>query len=193
MTVPPCDHCGQPWAHRFEGAPVKRNIRKVIVLAVLGGLAAQIPFIVFAAYVYVGLTRPIMMASSGGAIPAGPLRPALQACTLFDRWEATAGSNTNLLNRAVADAHSPRVPFARQLKTRLKADLGGLRSEIRQASYTHSRMKTVSYEQAIQAECAPFIADYRHVRRHHNGLHRPRPGPRHSAITHAVRAPPPGN
>jgi len=49
MTVPPCDHCGQPWAHRFEGAPVKRNIRKVIVLAVLGGLAAQIPFLVFAA------------------------------------------------------------------------------------------------------------------------------------------------
>jgi len=92
----------------------------------------------------------MMTTSTSVQIPAGPLRPALQACTLFDRWEATAGSNTNLLNRAVADAHSPRVPFARQLKTRLKADLGGLRSEIRQASYTHSRMKTVSYEQAIR-------------------------------------------
>jgi hypothetical protein len=56
MTVPPCDHRGQLWAHGFGGPPPKRGVGKVIVLAVLGGVAAQILFIVVAAYVYAGLS-----------------------------------------------------------------------------------------------------------------------------------------
>jgi len=170
---------------------VKRNIRKVIVLAVLGGLAAQIPFMVFAAYVFVGLTRPIMMASSGGAIPAGSLRPRLQACELFSKWERT--HDPNLLNRAVADAHSPRVPWPSKLP--LRTYLGGLRSWTQNATSAHSPT-AIGLEHAVQAECAPVIADYRHVRGHHNRLHRPRPGQAsamRSAIIRAVRAPPPGN
>jgi hypothetical protein len=56
MTVPPCDHRGQLWARGFGGPPPKRGVGKVIVLAVLGGVAAQILFIVVAAYVYAGLS-----------------------------------------------------------------------------------------------------------------------------------------
>jgi len=184
MTVPPCDHCGQPWAHGFDGPPVKRAVGKVIVLAVLGGVAAQILVMVLAAYVYAGLSRHSSTVISLG-LPAGPLRPALQACALFDRWEATAGSN-NLLNRAVADAHSRRVPW--QLKTRLRTDLGGLRSGIREATYAHSVTTTVNYEYAIQADCAPIMAAYHHVRRHHRGPHRPRLGQRGDTTVRGNRA-----
>lgn len=92
MTVPPCDHCGQPWAHRVDGTPVKRGTGKAIVLAILGGVAAQILFIVAVALVLAGLTRPPN--TIGGIphrsvairhLPAGSLRPRLQACELFDK------------------------------------------------------------------------------------------------------------
>jgi len=148
MTVPPCDHCGQLWAHRFDGPPAKRNIGTVIALAVLGGLAVQIPFIVLAAYVYAGLTTHMMMVTQGG-IPAGSLRPRLQACELFSKWERT--HDPNLLNRAAADARSPRVQW--QLEPRFRADLVGLRNSIRRETYVHSPATISHYEHAVQDYC----------------------------------------
>jgi hypothetical protein len=186
--MPPCDHCRQPWAHGLDGPPVKRDVGKVIVLAVLGGVAAQILFIVLAAYVYVGLSRQSSTVLTYARLPAGPLRPAFQACALFDRWEATTGANTNLLNRAVADAHSPRVP--RQSKLHLRTDLSGLRNGIREATYAHSLTTAVNYEHAVRADCAPIMAANHHVRRHHHGPRRPRLGQTstmRSAIIRAVR------
>ncbi len=169
MTKPPCDHCEQPWAHGSDGPSVKRDVGKVIVLAVLGGVVAQIVFIVLAAYVFVLSRQPETTIIRG--LPAGPLRPAFQACASFSRWEATAGSNTDLLNRAVADADSPRVP--RPFKMRLRTDLSDLRTGIREATFAHSLTTTVNYEHAVQADCAPIMAAYHHVRRHQHGPHRP--------------------
>ena len=195
MTMPPCDHCGRPWAHGFDGPPVKRDVGKVIVIAVLGGVVAQIMFIVLAGYVYVSLSHQSSTAIISAGPPPGPTRPVLQACTLFDRWEAKAGSSTNLLNQAVADAYSPRVPW--RLKRRLTNDLSGLRSGIREATYAHSRMTTASYEHAIQADCAPTLATWRHFwRRLHHRSHRHRPGQApHRAVSDHRSARPrqPGN
>jgi hypothetical protein len=161
MTNSPCDHCGQPWAHGFEGPPVRRHTGRVIVLAVLGGVA-QALLIVLAAYLSLGLnvSRPVFTVISVGP-DAAPLRPALQACTSFDRWRASANSSPSLLNRAVGDANSPRVPW--RLKSRLRADLSGLRREVQQGAFAHSRVKTDSYVHAIQADCAPTLAAWRHL------------------------------
>jgi hypothetical protein len=157
MTVPPCEHCGQPWAHGFGDPPVRRGVGKVIVLAVLGGIAAYLLLIVAAAYLFAGLTRPTGTVIFRHVV-AGPLRPRLQACELFYKWEGT--HDPNVLNRAVADAHSPRVPLQSQL--RLRTDLGGLRSSTRNATYAHSPT-TISFEHAVQADCAPIVAAYHHV------------------------------
>src|SRR5215472_17293814 len=101
--------------HRFDGPPAKRNIGKVIAMAVLGGLAAQIPFIVVTAYVYAGLTTHMMVVTQGGN-RAGSLMPRLRACELFYKWERT--HDPNLLNRAVADARISRVPWQSKLPFR---------------------------------------------------------------------------
>src|SRR5215470_3509547 len=103
MTVPPCDHCDQPWAH--SELPAKRGVGKVIVLAVLGGVVAQILFIVLASHIY---PRPSQPHRIGGAVVvrghySGPMRPVLRACTLFKRWEANGRSNARLLDQAIAD------------------------------------------------------------------------------------------
>src|SRR5262250_930867 len=137
MTVPPCDHCGQPWAHSFGRPAAKQNLRKVIVLAVLGGLGAQLPLLVFAAFIYAGLTRPDMV-TIGRIIsmpPAGPLVPMSQACRLFDRWQRNP-RNPSLLDQALADAYSPRVP--EKFSSRLRGELDGLRNWNRVATSLHS-------------------------------------------------------
>jgi hypothetical protein len=171
--VPPCDHCDQPWAH--SELPAKRGVGKVIVLAVLGGMVAQILFIVLAAHVF---SRPIQHRSLGGPVvmrghPAGPMRPALLACTLFERWEADGHSNPKLLNRAIDYAHASRVNSL--LKSRLPTDLSGLRDGVREATIAHSRMTAASYEHAlehaVQADCAPTLAAWHHfAHRHHKKL-----------------------
>jgi len=181
-AVPPswCPSCGQPWeTHwRCPPPPRKRETGKLIVLAFLVGVVLVFESLLLAAYLSGALMRPDMVTRIGSIRlqPAGPLRPMLQSCELFHRWERT--HHPSLLNRAVSDAHSPRVP--QQYKLRLRTDLGGLRSWTREAHSAHSPT-TVNYEHAIEAVCAPLVSDYRHARRHHHGSHRsqvsPSPGP----------------
>jgi hypothetical protein len=174
MTVPPCDHCGQPSAHSEPS--VKRGVSKVIVLAVLGGVVAQILFVMIAAYTYSGLSQPrTIHRSLGGPIVVrghrgGPMRPALRACTLFKRWEAHGRSNMGLLDQAIAEAQASRVNVL--LKSRLPTDLSGLRDGLREAPVAHSRMTAANYEHAVehavQADCAPTLAAWHHfAQRHH--------------------------
>jgi hypothetical protein len=173
MAVPPCDHCGQPWAH--SELPAKRGVGNVIVLAVLGGIVAQILFIVLAAHVF---SRPVQHRSFGAPVVvrghyAGPMRPVLRACTLFKRWEASGRSNPKLLDQAIADAHSNRVDA--QLQSRLPTDLSGLRDGVRETTIAHSRMTAASYEHAVehavQADCTRTLAVWRHLaHRHHKRL-----------------------
>ena len=134
--------------HRFDGPPAKRNIGKVIALAVLGGLAAQIPFIVVTAYVYAGLTTHMMVVAQGGN-RAGSLMPRLRACELFYKWERT--HDPNLLNRAVADARISRVPW--QSKLPFRTSLGGLRRWTQAATSAHSPATIDHYEHAVQDDC----------------------------------------
>jgi len=100
------------------------------------------------------------------------MRPALRACTLFQRWDASGRSNTKLLDHAIADAHASRVNIL--LKSRLPTDLSGLRNGLPEATFAHSRMTAVSYEHAVehavQADCAPILAAWHHFARlHHHG------------------------
>jgi hypothetical protein len=151
VQTPTC-RCGQLWeAHRCPRPP-RRSLWK---LGVLGGVAGLI-LTVAAGLVVAALLRPAEVSTSGftaGHLPAGPVQPRLQACMMFYRWEGT--QNTNYLNQAVADAHSPRVP--RQSKLRFMTDLSGLRSSTRQAIYARSPT-IINYEHAIQTDCNRFTA-----------------------------------
>lgn len=125
---------------------------------VLGGLAGLIAFVV-AAVVLAGFFRPaIVISHSIVAMPASPLRPKVQACELFYRWEVT--HQTNLLNLAVADARSSRGPW--QSKVHLVTEFSGLRSWIRWAAEKHAYSSwapnipgesLVNREHAIQGDC----------------------------------------
>jgi hypothetical protein len=81
---------------------------RVVALAVAGGIAIQIPFVVAALAFAARLMRPSFSTVTIKPAPAGPLRPRVQACELFYAWERTY--NPSLLNQAVADARSRRVP-----------------------------------------------------------------------------------
>ncbi len=139
--------CGEPWdAH---GCPLPRH-RSVWQVAAMSGVVGLI-LTVLTALALAGYLRPGEVSTSGftaGHRLAGPLRPRLQACMMFYRWEGT--HNTNFLNQAVADAHSPRVPG--QSKLLFMTDMSGLRSSTREANFAHSST-TISYEHAIQADC----------------------------------------
>jgi len=65
--------------------------------------------------------------------------------------------------------HSPRVPW--QSKVRLRTDLGGLLSSVREQRYPNSPTTTSHYAHAVQADCAPVMAGY-HVRPPHAGTPR---------------------
>jgi len=165
MTVPPCDHCRQPWAHGLDGPPVKRGTGKVIVLAILGGVAAQILFIVAAALVLAWLTPPTIIggiphsAVAMRPLPTGSLRPRLQACELFHKWQRT--HDASLLKQAVVDAQSPRVPlspaFPWPTKAQFRTDFSGLLRSTQGARFARSRM-AISFEHRVQADCAPDVA-----------------------------------
>jgi hypothetical protein len=187
MTMPPCEHCGQPWAHGSEGASVRRNRGRVVALAAIGGVV-QALIIVLVAFIVLGFSsRPSTVEVIQNPLPPGPLRPQLQACTLFTQWAARADASTTLLNRAVADASSPRVPWP--WRARLRADLSGLQAEVRQGAFVHSRPMTDSYALAVQADCAPVLADWHHIW-HQRRISRLRHGPATRPARSASARPP---
>jgi hypothetical protein len=92
---------------------------------------------------------------------------------LFKLWEAGGRSNPKLLDQAIDYAHASRVNSL--LKSRFPTDLSGLRDGVREAPFAHSRMTAASYEHAVehavQADCAPTLAAWRHfAHRHHKRL-----------------------
>jgi hypothetical protein len=66
-----------------------------------------------------------------------------------------------LLNQAVADAYSSRVPW--QFAPRFRADLSGLRSWTRKGAHSPT---AISFEHAVQDNCKQIKADL-------NWRHRP--------------------
>src|SRR5262249_68219 len=117
-----------------------------VALAVAGGIILQILFLVVAALVVVDLTRPSISIAGITRAPAGPVQPRVQACELFYAWEKT--HNPSLLNRAVADAHSSRVPW--QFKPRFISVFSGLRSWTRKGAHSP---RAISFEHAVQGVC----------------------------------------
>ena len=141
-----CD-CGHPWeVHELRcPGPKHRGAGRVVALALAGGVAVQVLFVaaVFAA----GVISPPPLTLGGPVLyHAGPVQPRVQACELFYAWEKT--HNPGLLNRAVDDAHSWRVPW--QFKPRFRTDLTGLRNSTRRSAHSP---KAISFEHAVQSEC----------------------------------------
>jgi hypothetical protein len=160
VQTPRCP-CGQPWeAHELRcPRPKHQGVGRVIALAVAGGLVLQVLFVsalVFAA----GLTSPRRFSPAVlHVLPAGPVQPRVQACELFYAWEKT--HNPSLLNRAVADAYSSRVPW--QVAPRFRTDLSGLRNSTRKSAHSPT---AISFEHAVQDTCKQIKADL-------NWRHRP--------------------
>jgi hypothetical protein len=140
--------CGQPWdAHELRCPRQKhQGVGRVVALAVAGGVALQILFLVVAALFVAGLTRPSTSLAGMTRASAGPVQPRVQACELFYAWEKT--HNPSLLNRAVADAHSSRVPW--QFKPGFISVLSGLRRWTREGVHTP---RAISFEHAVQGVC----------------------------------------
>src|SRR5215475_1669452 len=106
MTSPlsaPCA-CGQPWETHHLRCPRQkhRGRGKVIALALAGGIALQLLF-VLAVLDFGGLLRPITTADVLHAALAGPTQPRVPACEEFYAWKRT--HRPTLLNHAVADAY----------------------------------------------------------------------------------------
>jgi hypothetical protein len=139
--------CGQPWeAHELRcPRPKDRRTGRVIALAVAGGLALQVLFIValFGAF----QSRPTVITGLS-RVPsvAGPIQPRVHACELFYAWKKT--HNLGLLNQAVADAYSSRVP--RQVAPRVRAHLSGLRDSALKSAHSPT---AISLERAVQHDC----------------------------------------
>ena len=158
----PCT-CGKPWEdHELRCPRQKRQgVGRVVALAVSGGVAVQVLFvvaIVFAAGL-INSPRTVTMGPPPRYVVAGPVQPRVQACELFYAWEKT--HNPSLLNRAVADAGSSRVPW--KFKRHFRTDLNGLRSWTRQGAHSP---RAISFEHAVQDNCKLIRADL-------NWRHRP--------------------
>jgi len=125
--------CGQPWeAHeRRCPRPKHQGVGRVVALAVAGGIALQILFVVMLLFA-AGLTSSRISTAAISPPTAGPVQPRVQACELFYAWEKT--HNPSLLDRAVADAYSSRVRW--QFAPRFKADLSGLRKSTRKSAHS---------------------------------------------------------
>jgi len=118
----------------------------VVALAVAGGIALQILFVVMLVFA-AGLTSSRIISTAAISPPtAGPVQPRVQACELFYAWEKT--HNPALLNQAVADAHSSRVPW--QFKPRFISVFSGLRSWTREGAHSP---RAISFEHAVQGVC----------------------------------------
>jgi hypothetical protein len=118
----------------------------VIALAVAGGLVLQVLFVVALAVVVAGLTRPQHHPLRIAIATAGPVQPRVRARELFYAWKKT--QKPSLLNEAVADAHSSRIPW--QFAPRFRTDMTGLRDSVRESA--HSRT-AISFEDAVQNDC----------------------------------------
>jgi hypothetical protein len=160
MAMPPAAQtprcrCGEPWeAHQLRcPRPKHQGVGRVIALAVAGGVVLQLLFVVALVFA-VGLMRP----STSPAVfrvllpPAGPVQPRVQACELFYAWEKT--HKPSLLDRAVADAYSSRVPWP--FAPRFRADLSGLRNSTRKSAHSPA---AISFEHAVQDNCKQIKAD----------------------------------
>jgi hypothetical protein len=118
----------------------------VVALAVAGGIALQVLFIV-ALFAAAGLVRPGTSAVVLGVPRAtGPVQPRVQACELFYAWKKT--HNPSLLNQAVADSYSSRVPW--QFAAHFRSDLTGLRDSVRKSAHSPT---VISLEHAVQHHC----------------------------------------
>jgi hypothetical protein len=121
----------------------------VVGLALAGGVAVQVLFVVAVVFA-AGLARrqhhlrfhPLRIAIA----TAGPVQPRVRACELFYAWKKT--HKPSLLNEAVADAHSSRIPW--QFAPRFRTDMTGLRDSVRESA--HSRT-AISFEHAVQHHC----------------------------------------
>jgi hypothetical protein len=118
----------------------------VIALAVAGGVVLQVLFVV-ALFGVAGQRSPAIITGLSRVPPtAGPLQPRVHACELFYAWKKT--HNLSLLNQAVADAYSSRVP--REVAPRVRADLSGLRD----SSLTSAHSPTATrFDHAVQHDC----------------------------------------
>jgi hypothetical protein len=126
----------------------------VVALAVAGGIALQMLFFV-ALFASVGMARPTIGSIptvTHVAPPADPVRPRVQACELFYAWEKT--HNLSLLNHAVTDSYSSRVP--RLFRTNFRADLTSLRGST--LMNAHSPL-TIRFKHAVQDNCKQIKAD----------------------------------
>jgi len=143
-----CPNCGQPWeAHWRCPPPRKRGTGKLIVLAVLVGVVLLVESVALAAYLDGALTRHQHFSTAiRSRVNVGPVQPRVQACELFYAWEKTR--NPSLLNRAVADAHSSRVPL--QFKPRFISVFSGLRRWTWEGAHSP---KAISSEHAVQVVC----------------------------------------
>ena len=140
--------CGQPWDEHELRCPRSKRQRagRVIALAVAGGIVLQVLF-VFALFVAAGVMRSSTSVTVLRAAPiAGPIEPRMHACELFYAWKRT--HNPSLLNQAVADAYSSRVPS--QFAPRFRADLSGLRDSALKSAHSPT---AVSFEHAVQHDC----------------------------------------
>src|SRR5215813_13507789 len=145
----PCA-CGQPWeAHELRCQRQKRQgVGRVVALAVAGGVAVQVLFVVAIVFAAGLISPPLRSIGLPGHryVVAGPVQPRVQACELFYAWEKT--HNPSLLNRAVADAHSSRVPW--QVKPRFISVLSGLRRWTWEGAHSP---RAISFEHAVQVVC----------------------------------------
>ena len=114
-------------------------------MAVIGGVLLQaLPVALFV--VAAAQSRPIISVPGIRASVAGPIPPRVRACEEFYAWRRTR--NPVLLDQAVGDAYSSRVP--RQFASRFRTDLTGLRESVRMSA--HSRT-AISFKHAVQHLC----------------------------------------
>lgn len=168
--------CGRPWEeHQLRcPRPERQGAGRVVALAVSGGVAVQVLFIVaivFAAGLISPPPRSIGWPGPQYAV-AGPVQPRVQACELFYAWEKTR--HRGLLTRAVADAGSSRVPW--KFKQHFRTDLNGLRRWTREGARSS---RAIGFEHAVQDNCKRIRADltWRHRPAFRNAIARfSRPG-----------------
>lgn len=153
LSSTPCA-CGQPWEEHELRCPRRKRqgVGRVVALAVTGGVAVQVLFVIAIVFAVGLISPPMMTMQVPHHVVAGPVQPRVQACELFYAWEKT--QNPSLLNRAVADAGSSRVPW--QFKRHFRTDLTGLRSWTREGAHSPT---AVGFERAVQDNCKLIRAD----------------------------------
>jgi hypothetical protein len=144
--------------------PQNRGAGRLVALAVAGGVAALILFVVGVAVLMGRLLQPAVI--TGWTTPDGGRLhdPAQEACVMFQRWAPTAGYNghisktlpgdVRLLRRAIAEVDRSRLvrPQSRQ-RLVLSTDLKVLLHRV-QEDTSPSDFIALAYEQSIGNDCA---------------------------------------